>query len=92
MPHTVTPRFAARFIQGHHCLHFLSDQASVVGKWEEEAIDQPEATSPTIIEELEGTLLIGELDPRRKHYITIQHGEFTCEAGTLVSLVSHGYV
>lgn len=61
----------------------------MVGKWEEEAIDQPEGTSPTIIEELEGTLLIGELDPRRKHYITIQHGEFTCEAGTLVS---HGYV
>lgn len=89
LPHTATPRFGARLIQEHHRLHFLSDRASLVGKWEEEAIDQLEAAFPTIIEELERKLLRGELDPRRQQCITVQHGGFTCQADTLGS---HGYV
>ncbi|MFM5522546.1 type IV toxin-antitoxin system YeeU family antitoxin [Aeromonas jandaei] len=89
LPHTVTPRFGARLIQEHHRLHFLSDRASLVGEWAEEAIDQLEATFPTIIKELEGKLLIGELDTQRQQCITIQHASFTCEADTLGS---HGYV
>ncbi|MCZ4332158.1 type IV toxin-antitoxin system YeeU family antitoxin [Aeromonas hydrophila] len=87
--HTVTPRFGARLIQEHHRLHFLSDRASLVGEWGEKAIDQLEIAFPAIIKELEGKLLRGELDPRRQHRISIQHGEFTCEADTLGS---HGYV
>ena len=89
LPHTVTPRFGARLIQEHHRLHFLSDRASLVGEWEEEAIDQLEAAFPTIIKELEAKLLSGELDAQHQHCITIQHGGFTCEADTLGS---HGYL
>lgn len=89
LPHTVTPRFGARLIQEHHRLHFLSDRASLVGEWEEEAIDQQEAAFPTIIKELEAKLLTGELNAQRQQCITVQHGGFTCEADTLGS---HGYV
>ena len=89
LPHTVTPRFGARLIQEHHRLHFLSDRASLVGEWQEEAIDRLEAALPTIIKELEAKLLTGELDAQRQHCITIQHGGFTCEADTLGS---YGYV
>ncbi len=66
LPHTVTPRFGSRLIQEHHRLHFLSDRASLVGEWEEEAIDQLEASFPTTIKELENKLLTGELDARRQ--------------------------
>ncbi|EKP0279239.1 type IV toxin-antitoxin system YeeU family antitoxin [Aeromonas bestiarum] len=89
LPHTVPPRFGARLIQEHHRLHFLSDRASLVGEWLEEAIDLLEAAFPTIIKELEGKLLRGELDPCRKQCITIQQDGFICEADTLGS---HGYV
>ncbi|MCX0445138.1 type IV toxin-antitoxin system YeeU family antitoxin [Aeromonas veronii] len=89
LPHTVTPRFGARLIQEHHRLYFLSDRASLVGEWEEEAIDQLEAAFPAIIKELESKLLIGELDARRQQRITVHHSGFTCEADTLGS---HGYV
>jgi cytoskeleton bundling-enhancing protein CbeA-like protein len=89
LPHTVTPRFGARLIQEHHRLHFLSDRASLVGEWAEEAIDQLEAAFPAIIKELESKLLTGELDARRQQRITLQQGGFTYEADTLGS---HGYV
>ncbi|ATM00260.1 hypothetical protein CK910_18680 [Aeromonas sp. CA23] len=89
LPHTVTPRFGARLIQEHHRLHFLSDRASLIGEWEEEAIDRLEDVFPAIIKELEARLLTGELDARCQQRITIQHSGFTCEADTLGS---HGYV
>ena len=89
LPHNVTPRFGARLIQEHHRLHFLSDRASLVGEWQEEAIDRLEAALPTIIKELEAKLLAGVLDAQHQHCITILHGGFTCEADTLGS---HGYV
>lgn len=89
LPHTVTPRFGARLIQEHHRLHFLSDRASLVGNWAEEAVNQLEAAFPAIIKTLEGKLLMGELDARRQQLITLQRGGFTCEADTLGS---HGYV
>ncbi|MGL5498334.1 MAG: type IV toxin-antitoxin system YeeU family antitoxin [Aeromonas sobria] len=89
LPHNVTPRFGARLIQEHHRLHFLSDRASLVGEWAEEAINQLEAAFPAIIKELEAKLLNGELDARRQQRITLQHGGFTCEADTLGS---YGYV
>lgn len=89
LPHTVTPRFGARLIQEHHRLHFLSDRASLVGEWAEATIDQLEAAFPNIIKALEAKLLTGELDAQRQQCITIQQGEFTCEADTLGS---YGYV
>ncbi|ELI6422802.1 type IV toxin-antitoxin system YeeU family antitoxin [Aeromonas veronii] len=89
LPHTATPRFGARLIQEHHRLHFLSDRASLVGEWAEEAIDPQEKAFPAIIKELEAKLLSGELDAQRQQRITLQHGGFTCEADTLGS---HGYV
>lgn len=89
LPHTVTPRFGARLIQEHHRLHFLSDRASLIGEWEEEAIDRLEAAFPSIIKELEAKLLTRELDAQRQQRITVHHNGFTCEAD---SLGSHGYV
>ncbi|WP_198559656.1 type IV toxin-antitoxin system YeeU family antitoxin [Aeromonas sobria] len=89
LPHNVTPRFGARLIQEHHRLHFLSDRASLIGEWEEVAIDQLEVDFPTIVKELEAKLLTGELDARRQQRITFHHSGFTCEADTLGS---HGYV
>lgn len=89
LPHTATPRFGARLIQEHHRLHFLSDSASLIGEWAEEAIDPLEKAFPAIIKELEAKLLSGELDAQRQQRITLQHGGFTCEADTLGS---HGYV
>lgn len=89
LSHTVTPRFGARLIQEHHRLHFLSDRASLIGEWEEEAIDRLEDVFPAIIKKLEARLLTGELDARCQQRITIQHSGFTCEADTLGS---HGYV
>ncbi len=89
LPHTVTPRFGARLIQEHHHLHFLSDRASLVGEWAEEVIDRLEANFPEIIKALETKLLTGELNARRQHCISIQHGGLTCEADTLGS---HGYL
>ncbi|WP_421275144.1 type IV toxin-antitoxin system YeeU family antitoxin [Aeromonas veronii] len=89
LPHTVTPRFGARLIQEHHRLHFLSDRASLIGEWAEEAINRLEAIFPAIIKALEAQLLTGELDARCQQRITIQHSRFTCEADTLSS---HGYV
>ncbi len=65
LPHTVTLRFGARLIQEHHWLHFLSDRASLIGEWEEEAIDRLEAAFPSIIKELEAKLLTRELDAQR---------------------------
>ncbi|WP_270809199.1 type IV toxin-antitoxin system YeeU family antitoxin [Aeromonas sp. QDB08] len=89
LPHTVTPRFGARLIQEHHRLHFLSDRASLIGGWEEKAIDQLEDAFPPIIKELEVKLLTGELDARHQQRISFHHGGFTCEADTLGS---YGYV
>ncbi|MGR6750475.1 type IV toxin-antitoxin system YeeU family antitoxin [Aeromonas veronii] len=89
LPHTATPRFGARLIQEHHRLHFLSDRASLIGEWEEEAIDRLEVGFPSIVKELEAKLLTGELDSQRQQRITIQHRGFICEADTLGS---HGYV
>ncbi|MGT4069808.1 UNVERIFIED_CONTAM: type IV toxin-antitoxin system YeeU family antitoxin [Aeromonas hydrophila] len=89
LPHTATPRFGARLIQEHHRLHFLSDRASLIGEWAEEAIDRLEAIFPAIIKELEAKLLTGELDAQRQQRVTVQHAGFTCEADTLGS---HGYV
>ncbi len=89
LPHTVTPRFGARLIQEHHRLHFLSDRASLIGEWEEVAIDRLEAAFPTIIKELEAKLLTGELDTRRQQRVTVHHEGFSYEADTLGS---HGYL
>ncbi|MFB2830164.1 type IV toxin-antitoxin system YeeU family antitoxin [Aeromonas jandaei] len=89
LPHTVTPRFGARLIQEHHRLHFLSDRASLIGEWAEEAIDRLEAIFPAIIKELEAKLLTGELDARRQQRITIQHNEFTCDWQLWISLYLH---
>ncbi|KWR69485.1 hypothetical protein ATO50_04975 [Aeromonas hydrophila] len=88
LPHTATPRFGARLMQEHHRLHFLSDRASLIGEWAEEAIDRLEAIFPAIIKELEAKLLTGELDAQRQQRVTVQHAGFTCEADTLGS---HGY-
>lgn len=85
----MTPRFGARLIQEHHRLHFLSDRASLIGEWEEVAIDQLEDAFPAIIKELENKLLTGELDARCQQRITVHHGGFTCEADTLGS---YGYL
>ena len=89
LPHTVTQRFGARLIQEHHRLHFLSERASLIGEWEEVAIDRLEAAFPAIIKELEAKLLTGELDAQRQQRITVHHGGFTCKADTLGS---HGYL
>jgi cytoskeleton bundling-enhancing protein CbeA-like protein len=40
LPHIVTPRFGARLIQSRYRLDFLSDRASLIGEWSQEA-DRP---------------------------------------------------
>ncbi|WOQ14088.1 type IV toxin-antitoxin system YeeU family antitoxin [Aeromonas media] len=89
LPHTVTPRLGARLIQNRYRLDFLSDRASLIGEWSEEAINELNQALPAIIKMLESKLLIGELDAQRQQCIAIRHGCFTCEADTLGS---HGYV
>ena len=89
LPHTVTPRFGARLIQSRYRLDFLSDRASLIGEWSQVQIDQLDKAFPEIIKVLEAKLLTGELDAQRQQCISIQHGNFTCEADTLGS---HGYV
>ena len=86
LPHTVTPLFSTRLIQGQP---FLPDRASLIGEWEEEAIDHLEDVFPALIKELEGKRLSGELDAYRQQRSTIQHGDFIGEAD---NLESHGYV
>ena len=89
LPRDISPRFGARLIQSRYRLDFLSDRASLIGEWTEEAIDRLDQAFPVIIKQLEAKLLTGELDAQRQHCITIQHGEFTCEAD---SLGSYGYI
>lgn len=89
LPRDISPRFGARLIQSRYRLDFLSDRASLIGEWSEEAIDKLDQAFPAIIRALEGKLLTGELDAQRQHCITTQHDDFTCEADTFGS---HGYV
>ncbi|WP_310597660.1 type IV toxin-antitoxin system YeeU family antitoxin [Aeromonas aquatica] len=89
LPRDISPRFGARLIQCRYRLDFLSDRASLIGEWTEEAIDKLNNAFPAIIKQLEDKLLTGELDAQRQQCITIQHNGFTCEADTLGS---HGYV
>lgn len=89
LPRDITPRFGARLIQNRYRLDFLSDRASLIGEWSEEAINKLDLAFPAIIKALEGKLLTGELDAQRQQCITFLHGGFTCEADTLGS---HGYV
>lgn len=89
LPRDITPCFGARLIQSRYRLDFLSDRASLIGEWSEEAINELDQTFPAIIKELEDKLLTGELDAQRQQCIAIQHNGFTCEADTLGS---HGYV
>ena len=89
LPRDISPRFGARLIQNRYRLDFLSDRASLIGKWSEEARNRLDQAFPVIIKQLEGKLLTGELDAQRQHCITIQHEGFTCEGDTLGS---HGHV
>lgn len=89
LPRDISPRFGARLIQNRYRLDFLSDRASLIGKWSEEAIDKLNNAFPAIIKQLEDKLLTGELDAQRQQCITLQHDGFTCEADTLGS---YGYV
>ncbi|MFM5239039.1 type IV toxin-antitoxin system YeeU family antitoxin [Aeromonas veronii] len=89
MPRDISPRFGARLIQSRYRLDFLSDRASLIGKWCEAQIGKLDQAFPAIIKELEAKLLTGELDAQRQHCITIQHCGFICEADTLGS---HGYL
>ena len=89
LPRDISPRFGARLIQNRYRLDFLSDRATLIGKWSEEAIDKLNNAFPAIIKQLEDKLLTGELDAQRQQCITLQHGGFICEADTLGS---YGYV
>ncbi|WP_338883797.1 type IV toxin-antitoxin system YeeU family antitoxin [Aeromonas hydrophila] len=89
LPRDISPRFGARLIQSRYRLDFLSDRASLIGKWSEAQIAKLDLAFPEIINALEAKLLTGELDAQRQHCIIIQHSGFTCEADTLGS---HGYV
>ena len=89
LPRDISPRFGARLIQCRYRLDFLSDRASLIGEWTEEAIDRLDQAFPAIIKQLEAKLLTGELDAQRQQCITLQHGGFICEADTLGS---YGYV
>lgn len=89
LPRTMTPRFGARLILSGCRLDFLWDRSGFVGSFTPEQGQQLNDAFPEIIKQLESQVLSGKLDHRHQHCVTIQQGDFTCEADTLGS---HGYL
>lgn len=85
----ISPSFGARLVQERYRLHFLSDRSDFVGEWSEQERRALEGIFPTVIKELEGALLSGDLDSSRQKRICIEHDWLICEAD---SLGSFGYV
>jgi len=88
-PYRDTPLWGSSYSGASSLALFVRPSLTDRREWAEEAIDQLEIAFPSIIKELEGKLLTGELDARRQQRIALQHAGFTCEADTLGS---HGYV
>lgn len=85
----VTPRFGARLVQESNRLHYLSDRASITGKFSDVECLRLDEAFPHFVRQMELMLTTGELNPRHTHCVTLYHNGFTCEADTLGSL---GYV
>ncbi|MFQ6284744.1 type IV toxin-antitoxin system YeeU family antitoxin [Yersinia enterocolitica] len=85
----ITPCFGARLVQECNRLHFLADRAGFNGTFSEIEARHLDQAFPLIMKQLELTLLLGELDPRHQHGVTLNHNGLTCDADTLGS---HGYV
>ena len=85
----VTPRFGARLLQESNRLHYLSDRASITGKFSDVECLRLDEAFPHFVRQMELMLPTGELNPRHTHCVTLYHNGFTCEADTLGS---HGYV
>ncbi len=82
----ITPRFGARLVQEGHRLHFLADRAGFTGMFSDVQALQLDEAFPYFVAHLE---LMGELNPRDAHCVTLYRNGLTCEADTLGS---HGYV
>lgn len=87
----MTPRLGARLVQQGNRLHFLADRAGFVGTFSPDAVQALEVTFSALLTKLEAQLQSGALDPRRQHYVTVQHTGFTCDADTLGSF-GHVYI
>lgn len=85
----VTPRFGARLVQEGNRLHYLADRAGLTGNFSPEQLQQLERTFSLFIEQMEGMLHSGELNPHQQHQVIIQLTGLTCIADTLASC---GYV
>lgn len=89
LPRKVSPRFGARLIlRGLH-LDYLNDRASFVGEFSPEVHKRFNHAFPKLVKQLERLVVIGEIDAREQHCVTIEYHDFTCEADTLGS---HGYL
>lgn len=87
----ITPRLGARLVQEGTHLHFLADRTGVVGTFAPDILQTLDTVFPVLIQHLEACLRSGELDQRRQHCVTVQHGGFTCDADTLGSF-GHLYI
>ncbi len=85
----VIPRFGARLVQESNRLHYLADRAGLTGSFSPEQLQKLEQTFSLFIEQMEGMLHSGELNPHQQHQVTIQLAGLTCIADTRASC---GYV
>ncbi|EFB5406907.1 type IV toxin-antitoxin system YeeU family antitoxin [Enterobacter roggenkampii] len=85
----VTPRFGVRLVQESNRLHYLSDRASITGKFSDVECLRLDEAFPHFVRQMELMLTTGDLNPRHTHCVTLYHNGFTCEADTLGSC---GYV
>jgi len=85
----VTPCFGARLVQEGNQLYYLADRAELTGIFSPEQLQQLERTFPLFIEQMEGMLHSGELNPHQQHQVAIQLAGLTCIADTRASC---GYV
>ncbi|WP_034461541.1 type IV toxin-antitoxin system YeeU family antitoxin [Buttiauxella noackiae] len=85
----VAPMFGARLVQEGYRLHYLTDRASITGKFNDATARQLDQAFPLMLKQLELMLVSGELKPRHQHCVTLYHNGLICEADTLGSC---GYV
>lgn len=89
LPCDITPRLGARLVQEGDRLHFLADRSGLIGTFTPQQLQRLEQTFPLFIEQLEGSLRSGELNPRQQHQVTVYLSGLVCIADTCAS---YGYV
>ncbi len=84
----VIPCFGARLVQEGNRLHYLSDRASIIGLFNKADLLRLDQAFPVLLKLAELMLTSGELNPRHQHCVTLYAKGLTCEADTLVPVVT----